>query len=241
MNIKSIRNQVPLGLFNQVFHCEIKRGKLLRRFLRPGLQQSNLLRRFVNMHDVHGGRSESAKHRRKMKHDRLSHVSLVPLDVRRPRPSANKQNEILRTVSAQMHFFHNRRSHVPIHNLSNDLRRLLDLNPQRPRNLVSNRLDRRILVQAHSPAEIIFRVDVAEHNIRIGDRRFFSPTVKASRPRHRASAFRPHLHPILQKFVEPRDRAAARSDRQRLDHRDAHHPPIDDRPEIIAAHAVLHH
>src|SRR5207248_11497992 len=91
--------------------------------------------------DVHGGRPESAEDRREMEDHGFSYVALVSLDVCRTRSAANEQNKIFRTVPAQMNFLHDGGGHISIHDLSNDLRSPLAIDPQRLGNLVPDGLD----------------------------------------------------------------------------------------------------
>src|SRR5207244_10917787 len=137
-----------------------------------------------------------AEDRREMEDHGFSYVALVSLDVCRTRSAANEQNKIFRTVPAQMNFLHDGRGHISIHDLSNDLRSPLAIDPQRLGNLVPDGLDCSILIQPYPAAKIIFGVDVAKHDIRIRNGRFFSSTFPAGRPRHRDSASRSDLHLI---------------------------------------------
>ena len=66
-------------------------------------------------------------------------------------------------------------------------------------------------------ADRAFRVDAAEHDIGVGERRARVAGAVAGRPGKRTGAFRPHLEQAT--LVDARDRAAARSDRRDLDHR----------------------
>ena len=59
-------------------------------------------------------------------------------------------------------------------------------------------------------AEEVVRVEVAEHEVGVGDRRLVAAVAVAGRARHRAGAFRPDMQHAA--GVDPRDRAAAGAD-----------------------------
>ena len=98
-----------------------------------------------------------------------------------------------------------------------------------------------MLVQNQLSTEIKFRIDISQHHISVGNCRFCAAAVKAGWPGHGTGAAGADLQAVAQQLVEPRNRASARADGERLDHGDADHPPIDDGAEVVTANAVFDH
>ena len=66
-------------------------------------------------------------------------------------------------------------------------------------------------IEAPLAAEEISRIEIAEHQIGVGDGRFGAALAIAGRPRRRAGALRPDMQDAA--GIDPRDRAAAGADR----------------------------
>src|ERR671925_698219 len=80
---------------------------------------------------------------------------------------------------------------------------------ERPRNPLCNDFLRRANVQLHFTAEKISRIEAAEHQVRVRDRRLSAAAPVTHRPRHRTRALGTHMKPLLR--VEPGDGTAART------------------------------
>jgi hypothetical protein len=87
--------------------------------------------------------------------------------------------------------------------------------------------------------EIILRVEVAEDDVSVCDRRLRAAEIETRRAGNGTGAARADLHAIFEKFVYVGDGSAAGADGERLDHGDTDHPAVDDGAKIVAADAVL--
>ena len=89
-------------------------------------------------------------------------------------------------------------------------------------------------VEAHAPAGEISRVDAAEHGVGIGDRRLGAAAAIAGRAGRCAGALRTDADvPAL----EPRERAAARTDHMDVDDRHLDRQPFEFAPRWTASDA----
>src|SRR5207248_10948136 len=81
---------------------------------------------------------------------------------------------------------------------------------ERGRNPIDRAL-RQADIEPPLAAEEIFRVEIAEHQVGVGDGRLAAVLAVAGRARHRAGAFRPDMQDAA--GIDPCDRAAAGADR----------------------------
>ena len=158
VQIQAVAGQIPPCLLDKVLHRLVKDGEFVGKLLGTGLHERELLRHFVNVHDIHGRRPERAEHGRKREGHSFRNVSLVSFRMRGTRPASNEKNEFLRAVASEMNFLHDRGSHIAVDDFSYDHRAFFHADSERLGDLVAHRLNRAILVQSHLSAEIVFRV-----------------------------------------------------------------------------------
>src|ERR1700683_5012543 len=113
--------------------------------------------------------------------------------MRGTRAASYEKNKLLRAVAAEMNFLHDRGSHIAIDDFSNDYRAFFNTDPEWLGGLVAHALNRAILIQPHLPAEIVFRVEVAEHHVSVCHRRLASAEIETSWAGNRAGSPRTHL------------------------------------------------
>src|SRR6516162_80749 len=140
-----------------------------------------------------------------------------------------------------MNFFDDRGGHIPVDDLANDLGCLFDLHAERLCDFLADGLGSSVFVQPHPAAEVVIRIDVAEHDVGVRYSGLLATAIETHWSRHGTCAFRPDLQLVLQQLVDPGDGTATRADGQCLNHGDANHPTVDNWAEIVAAHAVLHY
>ena len=138
--------------------------------------------------------------------------------------------------------------------------RLFEIKAERGADLAQDRRPRRLLLQAHRPAVEIARVQIAEHQIGIGDGGLAAAACIADRPRLGPGTVRPDRD---QAHFGARDAAAAGADLEQFDRHDVERPaaaaavvhridleggthrrhPVVDRPELGggAAHVEAHY
>ncbi len=233
---EALRREIDARLFDEAAHRRVVALVVGRELLGDGLHEDHALRHLVDMHDVHHRTSQRAEHGGLGEDHRLRHVGTIARDVGRPAATEGEQHEILRVVAAQVDFALDRRGHVLLDDVADHRGGLVDRDAQRLRDFRVDRGDGLGLVQRHAAGEIGIRRDVAKGDVGVGHGRLGAAEVIAHGPRHRAGAFRADFEPVQQR-VEPCDRTAARTHRGRLQHRDADHPAVDDRAELVAAHA----
>src|SRR5215470_2641765 len=98
VQIKAIATKIAFGLLHKIFDGLVEGVVLVRKLLRYGLQQSELFRSLIHMHDVHSGRAESTKYRRESKGHRFFDVGHEAFGVRRPCATTDEKDEVLRAV-----------------------------------------------------------------------------------------------------------------------------------------------
>ena len=158
--------------------------------------------------------------------------------VHRPGAAERQQGEAAR-VDAALHGDHAKRSdHLLVRHPDDPLRRLQLAEPERrPQPL--DRVAGRVHVQLDATGEGRRRVQVAEQEVRVGDRGLGAAAGVAGGAGIRPGRLWPD--PKRAAVVEPADRAAAGADRVDVDHRQLDHPAAD-LAGVGAPHpAALHH
>ena len=225
-------------LVHQLAHHRVEGVAIDRRRARERRQQHHPLRALVHVDDVHDRRAVGAEHRREREHDRARDLPHVAGDVGRTAAAEGEQREVRRLVAAQRHLLADRRRHLVVDDAPDQRGRLDDRQPERLGDPLADRLLGGVAVQRHAPREELVRAEVAEHEVGVGDRRLGPAELVGHRARVGAGALRADLEPVAQRAVDPGDRAAAGTDRQRLQHGGRDHPLVDDRVELVVAHRV---
>src|SRR5207248_1661727 len=100
--------------------------------------------------------------------------------------------------------------HIGVDDAVDAARRGEPVDAERAGDLVYGALGR-ARIETPLAAEKIFRVEIAEHQVRVGDGRFGAALAVAGRARHRPGAFRPDMQDAA--GIDARDRAPAGADR----------------------------
>jgi hypothetical protein len=163
----------------------------------------------LQVRDQHAGRAEYRRLARDQ-HERNLELARDRSGVDRARAARNDEDELARIVAALHRHDTECGRHVRVDDLVDTVGRTRDVEPERLRDVFLDRSLRSRTVELELTAVESLRVEVAKHEVGVGDgrQRAAATVARRTRLRARARGGPPRATPGL----DPRDRAAARTD-----------------------------